>query len=61
MILNFINLKQAHTNTIYNIREKTYIVRFEMCCNWNENALMHELMSGCSSRMITVVILEEAT
>ena len=30
MILKFINLKQAHTNTIYNIFEKTDVARFEM-------------------------------
>ena len=30
MILKFINLKQAHTNTIYNVFEKNFIVRFEM-------------------------------
>ena len=30
MILNFINLKQAHTNTIQNIFEKNYLVLFEL-------------------------------
>ena len=29
-ILKFNNLKQAHTDTIYNISEKKYIVRFDV-------------------------------
>ena len=53
MILNFIILKQAHTNTIYNIRKKNYIVRFEMfgrIFKWVKNSKTEKWFFGNRSR-----------